>query len=49
MRRSNYGHSWKDFIIGWSVVLIVGPLGLIFLGFVLKLIWNCFMVGWEAV
>lgn len=47
--RNRYDHSWFDFVKAWLAILVGGPLGLMFIGFVLKLIWNCFMVGWSAV
>jgi hypothetical protein len=50
MKRNNYyARTCGEFFLTWATILIGGPLGLMFLGFVLKLIWNCFMVGWGAV
>lgn len=50
MKRNNYySHTWWDFVKTWLLLLIGGPVVLVVLGFVLKLIFSCFLIGWEAI
>lgn len=50
MRNKNYySHSWGEFFWTWAVILVGGGLGLVASGFVLKLMWRVFMLGWRLV
>lgn len=50
MKRNSYrSDSWLEWITTWMFILIGIPLGWIVVGFILKLVFNCFMVGWSLV
>lgn len=50
MRHKNYySSSWGEFAMAWAVAIIGGFLGLVASGFVLKLMWRVFMLGWRLV
>ena len=52
MRRSRYLYTWADWakeILGWGVVAVVGVILLQILGFILKLLWVFFMIGWDLI
>jgi len=52
MKRSRYLYTWVDWvkeILGWVFGLIAGFILLPILGFVLKLLWVFFMIGWDLI
>ena len=52
MKRSRYLYTWVDWvkeILGWGFGLIIGFILLPFLGFILKLLWVFFMLGWGLI
>lgn len=46
--KNYYSRSWSEFAVAWATI-IGGFLGLVASGFVLKLLWNCFMLGWDLI
>ncbi len=52
MRRSRHLYTWIDWtkeILGWGLGLVIGVVLLLVLGFILKLLWVFFMVGWGLI
>lgn len=52
MRRSRYLYTWIDWakeILGWGLGLIIGVILLPVLGFILRLLWVFFMIGWDLI
>lgn len=49
MKRSRYLYTWAKEILGWAFGLAVGFILLSVLGFILKLLWVFFMVGWDLI
>lgn len=52
MKRSRYLYTWVDWvkeILGWSFGLVIGFILLPVLGFILKLLWVFFMIGWGLI
>lgn len=48
MRRGYHRSStWSEWVVTWLFLLVGVPLGLAISGFCMKLVWNCFMLGWE--
>lgn len=49
-KRNPYGaQSWGEFITAWVFILVAWPVGLILMGLVFKLMWNCLKFGWSLV
>lgn len=52
MKRSRYLYTWVDWvkeILGWIFGLVAVVILLPVLGFILKLLWVFFMIGWDLI